>query len=47
MAAPASAQDDTEPAEGATESIGGTLQGRDDTGSRFPVEGVTIIVRDA
>jgi neutral amino acid transport system permease protein len=47
LAAPASAQDDTDPAEGATESIGGTLKGRDETGSRFPVEGVTLIVRDA
>lgn len=47
LAAPASAQDDSEPAEEATESIGGTLRARDETGDRLPVPDVTFIVRDA
>ena len=43
---PAFAQEDEGGGEGATESIGGTLQTRDEEGEQVFIEGVTFIVRD-
>lgn len=47
LGTPASAQDDAEDEGGATESIGGTLQTKDDDGEKVFLEGVTFVVFDA
>jgi len=44
---PAFAQEDDGGGEGATETVGGTIVARDDTGERVGIEGVTLQVIDA